>query len=84
MRRLGVSSYERAEAAVLLVAGLAALEMRAHARDQLVRARGALPELDLDIAVELVEALLAGELGLGGAEEASQDVVWSAGVPAHA
>jgi hypothetical protein len=84
MRRFVVSSYEGAEAAVLLVAGLAALEVRAHAGDKLVGARGAVLELDLDVAVELIEALLAGQLGLGGAQEASQDVVWSVGVLGHA
>jgi hypothetical protein len=69
---------------VLLVAGLAALEMRVHAGDQLVGARGAVLDLDLDVAVELVEALLAGQLGLGGTQEAPQEIVASVRVLAHA
>jgi hypothetical protein len=84
MRRVVVSSYEGAEAEVLLVAGPAALEVRAHAGDELIGARGTVLELDLDVAVELVEALLAGQLGVGGTQEAPQDVVWSVGVRAHA
>jgi hypothetical protein len=68
---------EGTEAEVLLVAGLAALEVRAHAGDQLVGAAAALPELELDVAVELLEALLAAQLGAGRPEQASQGVVGS-------
>ena len=49
---------------MVLIAGRAAFEMRAHTRDLLVG--GCAGELELDVAVELVEALLAGQLGPAG------------------
>ena len=51
---------------MVFVAGRAAFEVRAHARDLLVR--GGAVELELDVAVELVEALLARQLRTGRAE----------------
>ena len=52
---------------MVLIAGRAAFEVRVHARDLLVR--GGAGELELDVAVEFVEALLAGQLRTGWAEE---------------
>ena len=39
------------------------------------RSASASSELELDVAVELGEALLAGQLGTGGSEEPGQEAV---------
>ena len=70
----GVSSDQRDEALVVLLAGRAALEVGAHAGHGRVGVRAG--QRELDVAVELLEALLAGQLGSGGAEE-SRRSVWS-------
>src|SRR5919197_1009426 len=64
---------QRAQAEVLLVAGGAALEMRSQPRDLLLGIRAG--DLELDVAVELLEALVAGHLGAGGPQQASQESV---------
>ena len=59
-----IAADERAQALVLLAAGGAAVEMGAQARE---RGVGVLAgELELDVAVELVEAVVAADLGLAG------------------
>jgi hypothetical protein len=58
---------ERAQALVLLSAGGAALEVRAHAGDRAVRV--AAGELQVDVLVEEVEAVVAADLGPVGAEQ---------------
>src|SRR5215216_5621726 len=63
---------EREQAFVVFVAGGAAFEVRAHAGDLLVGGCGG--ELELDVVVELIEALLAGELRAGGAEELREEL----------
>ena len=60
------------------MAGRAALEVGAHARDPVVGVRAL--KLELDVLVELLEALVAEQLGLGGAEQPLEGVVvgcWS-------
>ena len=52
---------------MVLVAGRAAVEVRVHARDLLIR--GGAGELELDVPVELAEALLARQLRTGRAKE---------------
>src|SRR3954447_16883494 len=64
---------EVAEAAEVLGAGGAALEGGAHAGDP--RAGGLAGERQLDVAVELVEALLAGQLRGAGAEGPAEQLV---------
>src|SRR3954469_9068975 len=65
-----VVGEERGEAGVLLGAGGAAAEVRGHAGHG---ALGVGPgELEVDVAVQLVEADLAGDLRLPGAEQAVQ------------
>src|SRR5262249_12270842 len=77
-----LAGEEGLQAEVVLAAGRTAVEVRPHAGDRVV-GRSTL-ELDLDIAVELVEALLAAELGLLGAQQAAQgDVSRLFGVLAH-
>ena len=49
------------------MAGRAALEVGTHARDPVIGFRTV--ELELDVFVELLEALVAEQLGLGGAEQ---------------
>src|SRR3954468_19693507 len=64
---------EVAKAGEILGAGGAAVEVCAHAGDPRVgRLAG---EAQLDVAVELLEALLAGQLRVRGAEDPSQDDV---------
>ena len=63
--------YERLEALEFFVAGLAAFKVRAHPGNRLVGVSAG--EFELDLAVELIEALLAGELGVGGSEQPSQE-----------
>src|SRR3954452_6090598 len=65
-----VGGHQREEALVVLLAGRTALEVSAHARHRRfgVGAR----QRQLDVAVELLEALLAGQLRPGGAEDAAQ------------
>src|SRR6185437_8174567 len=80
-RLAGPALRERAQAGVLLRAGRAALEMCPHAqavplacafgRADAGRAEGELvPELGIDVAVEVLEAVVAAELGRLGAEQA--------------
>src|SRR4051812_35927956 len=64
----GVGGYQRHEALVVLVAGRAALQVSAHARHRRVRVGAG--QRELDVAVDLVEARLAGQLGLRRAEDA--------------
>jgi hypothetical protein len=51
------------EALVVLVAGRAAIEVRAHARNLAIGVR--FGQFELDVAVELLEALFAGQLRAG-------------------
>ena len=74
---------ERMEAGVLFVAGLAALEVGTHARDQFVGARRVVLDFELDVAVEFREALFAGELRTGGAQQPAQQIVLGVGIGAH-
>src|SRR3954451_15237840 len=64
---------EVAQAGEVLGAGGAAVEVGAHPGDP--RLGGLAGDGQLDIAVELLEALLAGQLGGAGAEHPSQDRV---------
>ena len=66
------------EAVVVLVAGGASLEVRTHARDRLVRILAG--KLQLDISIELLEALLAAQLGPSGPSSARSSVVIVASV----
>ena len=71
-----IAADKGAEALVLLSAGGAALEMCSQAWNGRV---GVLPsELKLDVAVELLEAGIAADLGSRGAEEAAERLlhVW--------
>src|SRR6186997_2798188 len=64
-------SDEVAEAAEVLSAGGATVEVRPHPWDPRLRR---LPgEIQLDVAVELLEALLAGQLRRTGAEDSAED-----------
>jgi hypothetical protein len=58
---------------VVFVAGRAAFEVRAHTGDVFVG--GCAGELELDIVVELVEALLASQLRSWGAEESREELL---------
>jgi hypothetical protein len=58
------------QALVLFIACGAAVKVGPHAGDRLVSIGSG--ELELDISVELLEALLAAEFGSGGAEQAPQ------------
>jgi hypothetical protein len=69
---------QRREAVVVLAAGRAALEVRPHARHRGVGV--AAGELELDVAVELVEARLAGQLRVGRSEQPVKQVGGSRGV----
>jgi hypothetical protein len=62
------AANEVAQAAVVLLAGRAPVEMRAHAGHGHVGVAAA--HLGVDVLVEPVEALVASELGLPGAEQA--------------
>ena len=70
--RTGVllGSHEGEEAVVVLLAGRAAFEVCAHSRDLLVG--GSAGELELDVSVELVEALLARQFRASRAEESAE------------
>src|SRR5438128_1258941 len=63
---------ERVEAVVVLGAGGAALEVGVHAGHGGIGVCAG--ELDFDITVEVLEALLAGELGTAGAAHAAEEV----------
>src|SRR4051794_37953294 len=63
-----VFSHESEQALVVLRAGGTALEMGGHPGNY--RVRVASVHLELDVAVEQLEAPLAAHLGLGGAQEA--------------
>ena len=67
-----LGSHEGEETVVVFVAGRAAFEVRAHARDVFVG--GCAGELELDVVVELVETLLAGQLRSRGAEESREEL----------
>jgi len=62
------------------VAGGAAVEVGVHARNEPVGVGTSRGELDVDVAVELVEASFACQLGRAGAEQRRDQIV----VPAHA
>src|SRR5205814_4009920 len=61
------------EAVVVLAAGRAALQVRPQPGDDAVRFGSR--EFELDVAVQRLEALLAGELRLRGAQHAGETVV---------
>src|SRR5205085_8136785 len=65
-----LAADERAQALVLLAARGAAVEVRAQPGHRGVRVLAG--ELELDVPVELREALVAAELGPGGAEQPSE------------
>src|SRR6266540_2489273 len=67
------SGQERTQAVVLLAAGRAAVEVRAHPRDPSLRV--AALELELDVFVEPLEALLAADVRTGRAEQLLQALV---------
>ena len=68
---------EGEEADVILLAGGATFEVRAHARDLLDRRDAG--ELELDVTIELVEALFARQLRAGGprSRSSSGGACWS-------
>src|SRR5688500_3474339 len=68
-----LAAEERAQALVLLATRGAAVEMRAQPGDRGVRVGAG--ELELDVAVELVEARLAADLGLGRTEQPGDRLV---------
>src|SRR5579872_664167 len=70
---LGLAGEQRAEAHVILATGRAALEVRAHARNR--RVGIAAVELELDVAIELLEALIAAELRACGTGEARDQAI---------
>src|SRR5581483_7745927 len=72
----GLVGAQGDEALVLLGAGRATGEVGAHAGHRLVG--GGTVELELDVLVEPLEALVAAELGLAGPEQARQDVTHAA------
>src|SRR5204863_3007076 len=80
--RLGLRADERGEAVVVLMARWAALEVRPHARDRRVRVSSGEPELD--VSVEVLEALLAGQLRARRAQQSREQVgVWRDVAAAH-
>src|SRR4051794_41577924 len=64
---------ERAQALVLLAAGGAARQVRCHPWDPLVG--GCADQLELDVDVERLEALVAAELGRGRAQQAREGLI---------
>jgi hypothetical protein len=58
-----LSTGEEQQALVILIAGRAAVEMGPHARHPRLGVLAG--ELEVDVAVEFVEALLAAQLGFG-------------------
>jgi hypothetical protein len=59
---------------MVVVTGGASLEVRTHTRDCIVRIHAG--KLQLDISIELLEALVAGQLGpLGPEQRAQQGVI---------
>ena len=60
-----IAKQQLAQAIVILGAGRAAMQVRAHPGNRRVGVGVGAGELELDVAVELVEALLTGELGSG-------------------
>jgi hypothetical protein len=73
-----LAGEEGAQAFTILGACRAALEVRTHARMR--RLRVGAGELELDVAVEPREALLAADLGLGRTEDASRRAIWAIGL----
>src|SRR3954454_23362751 len=65
-----VGGHQREEALVVLLAGRTALEVSAHARHR--RFGVGAGQCQLDVGVELLEALLAGQFSPGGVEYAAQ------------
>jgi hypothetical protein len=63
-----LAEQQLAEAVVILGARRAPLQMGTHSGDCRVRVRSAELELELDVAVELVEALRTGQLRPGGTD----------------
>jgi hypothetical protein len=77
---------EKEQTFVVFLAGGAPAEMRSHARH--LRLGVDTAELEVDVTIDLVEALLAAELGLGRSYEQRHNTVmispvgWRHGVPA--
>jgi hypothetical protein len=71
-RTSAVGRDELAKALVVLVAGRAALQVCAHARETGVSVLAC--EFEVDILVEQFEALVAGDLGLCGSEQAADQI----------
>ena len=65
--------HERTQARVLLLAGGTALKVGPHSRNVLVG--GHALEFEVDVLIELLEALVAEQLRIGGAEQPFQDGV---------
>jgi hypothetical protein len=65
-----LAGHECVQAGVLFAARCASLQVRSHAGNLLVGARTS--DLQLDISVQVLEALLAVQLRSGGPEQASQ------------
>src|SRR5262249_51934593 len=65
-----LGAHERAQAFVLLAAGRAAVEVCAKPRDLGVRVPAC--ELELDVPVQVLEAVVAAELGPGRAQKPRQ------------
>src|SRR5207253_2252125 len=73
LRRAGPFGDERQQRLVVLAAGRAALEVGAHPGD---RRLGVGPrDLELDVAVQVLEARLARHLGRGRPEQAAEHLV---------
>ena len=67
-RVLGIAEQQGEQAVVIGAAGRAALQVRAHSRYPVIGVRPG--QLEFDVGVECLEALLAIELRAGWAEEA--------------
>src|SRR3954468_10415966 len=77
-RRFLPAAGDLAQALVILAAGRAAFEMRAHPGEELVGVIAG--QLEVDVLVQQLEALVAADLGPIGAEQAGEQV---AGVGRH-
>src|SRR5882757_5467644 len=69
-----LAEQQLAEAVAILGARRAPLEVGTHSGDCCVRVSSAELELELDVAIELVEALLTGQLRLGGTDQPPKHV----------
>src|SRR5438552_16603801 len=67
------AAQEGSETGVVIVAGRASLEVRSHSWNRLVGIGAG--QLQLDIAIQLLEALLAAELGPLRAKQGAQHLV---------